>query len=386
MTATIIDYLRWRGDLSFAERAFNAVDNLVLAEFCYLNFDGLVPDPASGDRVKLTTVAEQYLAQERGKDQGLQAHPDLLPPMINSNRFGNLWLSKYVNIVSDDADIQFCAFHIDIDEQTTYVAFRGTDETLVGWREDFMLSYEIVPAQRAAGQYLNQTVEIERNYLLGGHSKGGNLATYAMLELASSKQQLVEKVYSNDGPGIPQEHLDEQRFAAIRPKVLKIVPDSSLVGMLFHNGEETVVVASNKVDLAQHDGITWQVDAAEFQTVSELKPAAQRRNAVITEWINDAPAASGLPSLATCLKVLAPVVPKLCWISLTATRLRCAESWLGCAGRAPRPGNCSMTYWAEHSELATMPGSGVFNSAALESVGGPNSRQHDGIHLLPEAN
>lgn len=289
MTATIIDYLRWRGDLSFAERAFNAVDNLVLAEFCYLNFDGLVPDPASGDRVKLTTVAEQYLAQERGKDQGLQAHPDLLPPMINFNRFGNLWLSKYVNIVSDDADIQFCAFHIDIDEQTTYVAFRGTDETLVGWREDFMLSYEIVPAQRAAGQYLNQTVEIERNYLLGGHSKGGNLATYAMLELASSKQQLVEKVYSNDGPGIPQEHLDEQRFAAIRPKVLKIVPDSSLVGMLFHNGEETVVVASNKVDLAQHDGITWQVDAAEFQTVSELKPAAQRRNAVITEWINDAP-------------------------------------------------------------------------------------------------
>ena len=200
--ANILDYIDWRGDLTFNQSSFNDIDNLILSRISYLPFDGII------DEMETITVRE---AHERFKKLDLknvkilqEEDLDLFPSVAQSTRFGNLFLKNYINKRDLQEEKQFSAITIILPDGTMYIAYRGTDNTLVGWKEDFNMSFmKSVPAQADAVDYLNNVAAQTSGRLrVGGHSKGGNLAVYAAAFCNQDVQDRIIEVYNNDGPRI----------------------------------------------------------------------------------------------------------------------------------------------------------------------------------------
>ena len=205
--ANILEYLDWRGDLTLSERPFNEVDNLILAEICYLDFSGFVPAGFQTQQVTLQAAASAYFAAHPETNMGVLV-PDQIPVLVEhaakTARFGDIRLLGYVNRIDEETQTQFSALTMLLPDGSAYVAFRGTDDTIVGWKEDFNMAFTPeIPAQKYAAEYLRQvsgTLPF-RPLLVGGHSKGGNLAVYASVFCGQEVQKRILAVYNNDGPG-----------------------------------------------------------------------------------------------------------------------------------------------------------------------------------------
>ena len=283
-----ITYLRWRGDLSCEQHPFNDVDNLLLAQLSYLDLHGIVP--SQFDRKHAITLRQAALlwkSDERQQPSICQGGPPLLPEMAKTARFAGVRLMGYTDEVDADQSKQFAALTIWLPDGTMYVAYRGTDVTLVGWREDFCTSYEVTQAQKRAVTYLNK---LGRKYpsqtlRIDGHSKGGNLAVYAAANATPQLQAQIQAVYSNDGPGLCPELTDEAGYARIADKVKRICPGYSVVGMLFDRDEPKTVVRSAGNGLMQHDPYTWQVVGDRFDTLHDLLPEAKLIHGIFDEWL-----------------------------------------------------------------------------------------------------
>lgn len=198
--------------------------------------------------------------------------PFVLREMANSIRFKDCLVHDFVSTIDEKTFEQFCCFQVDLSDHTTYVAFRGTDDTIVGWHEDFCMSFEIVPAQVAAKEYI-QRLSPYRKYRIGGHSKGGALALYAGLN-APRKGKNIINIYSNDGPGLNRKYLSQDELDAyenIKGKIIKIVPEFDFFGVLFSKDYITKVVKSDAVMLLQHSAMSWLVEGTKFveTTLSE---------------------------------------------------------------------------------------------------------------------
>lgn len=205
--ANIMDYLEWRGDLTLAASPFNEVDALLLAELSFINFEGLIPPPEIGRGVRLRDAAEEYFARNEGKeiDMGVLV-PDKIPAMLcamaGSKRFGNMLVNAFEERIDVELEQQFAAITVDLGDSSVYVAFRGTDDTLVGWKEDLNMGFlEEIPSQERAVRYLKRIAkQYDRKKLrVGGHSKGGNLAVYSAVKAAPEVQERILAVYNNDG-------------------------------------------------------------------------------------------------------------------------------------------------------------------------------------------
>lgn len=263
--ANILDYLDWRGDLTLAERPFNEVDNLILAELCFLDFSGIVPERFTGSGAALHEAAARYFALHPETQMGVLVPdkiPALLQKMAASRRFQNARLDGFVSRIDTRAEVQFSALSVLLDDGTVYVAFRGTDDTIVGWKEDCNLALmSIVPAQAEAADYLYEAAEAYPTQPLrvGGHSKGGNLAVYSAVHCGESAAARLVAVYNNDGPGFRSSLLETPEHQRIADRILTIVPESSVVGMLLEHEEDYCVVDSDNLGLFQHDGFSWQV-------------------------------------------------------------------------------------------------------------------------------
>ena len=274
--ANILDYLDWRGDLTFAERPFNEVDNLILAEICYLDFSGFVPQGFAAQRISLRDAANAYFAAHPTTDMGVLV-PDQIPVLVEhaakTARFQDLGLLGYVNRIDEETQTQFSAMTILLPDGSAYVAFRGTDDTIVGWKEDFNMAFTPeIPAQKYAAQYL-QTVSDAlpfQTLRVGGHSKGGNLAVYAAVFCGDAVQKKLLAVYNNDGPGFYTSLLSLPAHRAIAGKITTLLPESSVVGMLLEHEESYQVVRSTQIGLMQHDGFSWQVKGTCFEHLTEL--------------------------------------------------------------------------------------------------------------------
>jgi hypothetical protein len=279
----ILSYLKWRGDLSFDVCAFNEVDNLVLSTLAYVNFSGVVPDCG-------ISVREAYdLLIERGLYQTLTLTPfsvDLLAEAAKSTRFRGAKLSHYVDKVNEEQHMQFAALHFCLDDETTYIAFRGTDATLTGWREDFTMGFCVVPAQTEALAYLQNTMKPGAAYRVGGHSKGGNLAVYASMMARADLQSQIIAVYNNDGPGFGKSVIARDDYVNIRSKIRTIVPQSSTVGMLLEHEEEYKVVKSDGLGPFQHDGFSWEVLGTGFIQVDSITSVSVNFDRTIKDWLH----------------------------------------------------------------------------------------------------
>ena len=293
--ANLLDYLDWRGDLTLEQAPFNEVDNLILAELSFVDFKDIVPGPDEGESVVLREAAEAFFAkfpQGEKIDMGVLvpgAIPEMLRKMADSRRFGDMKLNCFVDHLDVGKGEQFAALAIETGDKGMYLSFRGTDDTLAGWKEDFELAcMPEVPAQKKAVAYAwTVAKQFPRKRLrLGGHSKGGNLAVYAGVFCPENVQKRIIAVWSNDGPGFHDDLLDLPEHRRVAERIYSIVPKSSVVGMLLEHEEDYTVVDSDQLGFMQHDGFSWQVVGDHFITLRQVTQQAHFSDQELRKWVH----------------------------------------------------------------------------------------------------
>lgn len=285
----IIDYIKWRGDLKFSVSPFNAVDNLIFTQLSYIDFSEIVPNEINR-YVYLKDAWNKYVSL--GRKPRSVILPEELYALFelaaNSARFCNLKLSGYTAKLDELAEKQFAAVCITFGKNM-YVSFRGTDDNIVGWKEDFNLAFmESVPAQHEAAIYLDKVLK-EIKFLqvyTGGHSKGGNLSLYAAMNCRKSYTRRIKHIYTNDSPGFLDDVINSDKYKNISEKIISIVPEGSVIGQLLGHGKpDDIIVKNDSSMLRQHDPFTWQVSGDSFVEVKTLNERSELTNKVIRSWL-----------------------------------------------------------------------------------------------------
>ena len=293
--ANLLDYLDWRGDLTLEQSPFNEVDNLILAELSFVDFKDIVPGPGEGGSVPLHQAAEAFFARfpEGEKiDMGVlvpSTIPEMLRKMADAPRLRDMELNCFVDRLDVGKGEQFAALTIETGDGLLYLSFRGTDDTLAGWKEDFELAcMPEVPAQKKAVDYVKDvSKQFPRKKLrLGGHSKGGNLAVYAGVFCPASVQRRIAAIWSNDGPGFHEDLLDLPEHQRVADRIYSIVPKSSVVGMLLAHAEAYTVVDSDQLGFLQHDGFSWQVLGGQFIKLRQVTRQAHLSDQELRSWVH----------------------------------------------------------------------------------------------------
>ena len=284
--ANIFDYLKWRGDLTFSQDPPNAVDALVFSGLSYIRF----VSGAGREILSLREASEDFFAQENYEEGcRIQKDLDLLRAAVATRRFGELDMTMYRDQLIPEQETQFAAVTFLLDDGSMFLAFRGTDNSLVGWKEDFNMTFQqTIPAQRLALQYTREVaLEHLRPMRLGGHSKGGNLAVFAAARSSPMIQEQILEVFNHDGPGFTQYLMGDPGYVAMVPRIRTYVPQSSVIGMLLEHEESYTVIRSKSIGLLQHDLYTWDVLGKDFLTVEEITENSQFVDATIKTWFAD---------------------------------------------------------------------------------------------------
>lgn len=283
----LFDYLSWRGDLSFNAVPVNPVDALIFSALSYIDFTGIVPGNPENP-ISLSVAADAFLsladAQVRVR---VKNDLQLLRAAADTPRFRNARLTLYRSKLIPEEETQFAAVTFLLDDGTAFLAFRGTDYSLVGWKEDFNMSFQdSVPAQREAAAYAAEAaLRLPMLLRLGGHSKGGNLAVYAAAKAAV--QHRILEVYNLDGPGFTENMMNDTGYLAIVPKIQTYIPESSIIGMLLEQRDEYQVIKSRQVGLLQHEPYSWEVQAGHFEYAEDISRVNRFADKAITSWIQD---------------------------------------------------------------------------------------------------
>lgn len=289
---TIQDYLFWRGDLPFAVDPFNEVDSVILSMTCFIDFEEIVPAPGEAGGVTLRQAMERFdRMPEKSRRFGVIIPNDTLElahAAAESVRFGDAELFTFQNTIDEEREMQFAAVTFRLSDGTLFAAFRGTDDTIVGWKEDFNMTFmSHVPAQDEAARYLNR---VARQYpggiRTGGHSKGGNLAIWSVVHADPNVKQRVIRAYSNDGPGFDRAMLQSPEYRMMRNQCITFVPQSSLVGMLMEHDENYQIIRSAQTGLLQHDPFSWDVERNHYAYLTERSAFGEHSDAAMRLWIN----------------------------------------------------------------------------------------------------
>lgn len=264
---TILDYIDWRGDLSFESSPLCEVDSVILSRLSYIPFDNIVPK-SFDTKVTLKEAADKFLAlPDATRRVYMDEDINLILKMAQSKRFKDLNLCGFINEFDAETEKQFCALTINLSDNYHFVSFRGTDNTLVGWKEDFNMSFmSPVPSQEAAVIYLETAMEsLKGNFVVAGHSKGGNLAIYSSAFCHESMQPRIISAYNFDGPGFDKKIIDTDGYQHIVGRSITFVPQSSIVGMLLEHEEEYITIKSaERLGPMQHDIFSWLLMRTEF--------------------------------------------------------------------------------------------------------------------------
>ncbi len=254
--STLTDYIEWYADLSFYEKPFNEVDNLVLSTLIYYDFNWKPGEKPKSLRRCVTNST---------------ANDSFLRSACRSVRFGSLVVSDYQEIFDPASHTQFAAVRFHLYDNYDYIAFRGTDNSLVGWREDFMMSYRKTASQTRAVEYLERVIASDCDYYVGGHSKGGNLALYGCCHLSDEQLARVKHIYNNDGPGLCPEVSDVTLVDRVKARTTLILPQYCIFGKLFAQEiPDTRIVTSSGKGINQHDLVSWGVSRGKLETVKDF--------------------------------------------------------------------------------------------------------------------
>ena len=286
--ANFLDYLAWRGDLSLDRFPFRPVDGLILSVLSYIQFDGLVPEEAER-AVPLGQAAADYLALPPGRRGRCRCEKDLplLRALAGAPRFARLELCHQADRFVPEEETQFAALTVLLGDGSAFLAFRGTDGTLVGWKEDFNLSFmDVVPAQLEAAEYIRDfAASFSGPLRLGGHSKGGNLAVSGASLTPVKVRDRIKSVWSFDGPGLNPYLLARPGYQELRTRIRSFVPKSSVVGLLLAHEEPHTVVDSDQQGLFQHDPYSWQVLGPDFVLLEEVSAGSRLVDRTLKNWL-----------------------------------------------------------------------------------------------------
>ena len=213
---------------------------------------------------------------------------DLRTPLCSISGNADMLLGNYALHNNEEKQVQFGAFTAEPGDGSIYVSFMGTDDSLIGWKEDFNMSFiRPIPSQLEAAEYVNETIKYSRRKIrLGGHSKGGNLAIYAAVKAKPALKRRIIAVYNNDGPGFDREMIESEEYRQMLPKIKTIVPEHSVVGMLLEHEEKYMIVKSSQTGIMQHDAMSWQVCGNRFETVKSVDRTSRMLNEALSNWIN----------------------------------------------------------------------------------------------------
>ncbi|MBQ7737539.1 MAG: DUF2974 domain-containing protein [Oscillospiraceae bacterium] len=287
--ATIMDYLEWRGDVPLDTAGINDADRYVIAKFGMLDYDGILPE--DGTYVPAGEAVRRALEAGAAKELGTVTSPRVLPALElagKSRRFGELLLSGYRLHVAPEENEQFSAVTVRIPGGRHFVTFRGTDDTLVGWKEDLLMSVlSRTPAQADAVKYLRWALETYPGTLeVCGHSKGGNLSICAAASVEPAEQQRIGRIINYDGPGFSEEFLASESYRRIRDRVEIIVPENAMVGTLLYRDTPCRIVRSTVGMGSAHDGFTWAVTPRDgFVPAEGFSPASRAFDKTMKEML-----------------------------------------------------------------------------------------------------
>ena len=285
--SNVFDYLLWRGDLSIGNAPVCPVDTLLFSMLPYIRLEGIVPIAPTAEPIRLSDATEDYLSRPENADS---KHAPLLRQLAASTRFSSLRLLGAVEEIDREAGMQFAAITFLLPGQNLFVAFEGTDDTLIGWEEDFRMSYECpVPAQLKAVEYLRRVAAAHplRRIYVGGHSKGGNLAMYAAVYSGPAYRHRIRAVYNHDGPGFCDNTLSSPEYLEMRDRIHTFLPESSIVGVLLEHDNNYKIVKSTATGLLQHDPYSWQIIGNDFEYTAERTAFGKETEAIVDRFVNE---------------------------------------------------------------------------------------------------
>lgn len=283
----IFDYLNWRGDLPMQTVPMNEVDGMVFARIAYLPFEAF--DVLHGETTVKDAAASLLAADNPDGRIRQKNDAPLLRALRESDRFGNAQIVDFESRTDTVSQTQFAAVTLRLPDDSICIAFRGTDNTLVGWKEDFNMSFETeVPAQRDAVAYAQHVAKaIDLPLIVGGHSKGGNLAAYAGMFVDEATRARIQTVYNFDGPGFNEATISSEEFGKVDMRIRTFVPQSSMIGILMWHREPFTIVRSNGVGVFQHDAYTWQIMGGDFIKLSERTGHSHFADDTIKRWLEE---------------------------------------------------------------------------------------------------
>ena len=281
MNKNIVLYVNDNGNKSFDEYPINEIDILIFTILSYNNFSIL-------SECKINIFKNLYNDLIKNNSMGNGSARDdgyiILKAISNKKRYSNIKLYNYKYEIGKD--YQFGAITI-IAENILYIIFEGTDATIPGWKEDFSISYKYpVKAHELAIQYINDVLKkTKMQCVISGHSKGGNLALIASMNIKKSLMDRVLKVYSFDGPGLRDEEYNSKNYKLIKNKLINIVPNQSIIGMIL-NQDNIVTILSNEIGIMQHSALTWQVSDNKLVRTN-ISDFSKNIKSIITNWLNN---------------------------------------------------------------------------------------------------
>ena len=280
----IMDYLNWRGDLSFKQDGVGEIDNIILSRISYLPFKDI-------NMEKIDSIEN---ISNKMKDLSIdkfiwKADKELIIKLGKTSRFKDLIITDYQESLDIEAEKQFAAVTIWLPKGYKYISFRGTDMSLVGWKEDFNMSFmNNIPSQQEAVKYLNDVGSRYRGkFIVGGHSKGGNLSVYASMFCKDRIKKKIVEIINADGPGFDESIFNTENYIKTIEKVNTYIPQSSIIGRLLEHDEDYEIIHSTQKGLMQHDIYSWQASGTKLVRISNLTNDSQFVNKVVRNWLKN---------------------------------------------------------------------------------------------------
>ena len=288
----MLDYIKEFGHVSFEERAFSEIDALVLTELEYLPLEKVVPSDENGETFVTVKEIAEYMQEH--KQELFDENPMMITEerhevsqvIADAPRFQSL---KFFGVVSEwdkDTTKQFAAVTVEVEPSVRLVVFRGTDETLIGWKEDFLMTYSpLVAAQTDAKEYLAKQASLwDGDLMISGHSKGGNLAIYAAATQEEDVQLRIVDIFCFDSPGLYRSVLETKGYQNIVPLAMRYIPQDSLVGLMLESEVPYVIVKSNATGAMQHSAMTWEIEDGQFIKMEKLTKNSQLNDQTFKKW------------------------------------------------------------------------------------------------------
>ena len=288
----MLDYIKEFGHVSFEERAFSEIDALVLTELEYLPLEKVVPSDENGENFVTVKEIAEYMQEHKQElfDENpmmiTQERHEVSQVIADAPRYQSL---KFFGVVSEwdkDTTKQFAAVTVEVEPSVRLVVFRGTDETLIGWKEDFLMTYSpLVAAQTDAKEYLAKQASLfDGDLMVSGHSKGGNLAIYAAATQEEDVQLRIVDIFCFDSPGLYRSVLETKGYQNIVPLAMRYIPQDSLVGLMLESEVPYVIVKSNASGAMQHSAMTWEIEDGQFIKMEKLTKNSQLNDQTLKKW------------------------------------------------------------------------------------------------------